>query len=134
MKIHGNSKCLLYWCSKFSSLDKTKIKDWEGHSLGPGDILQISVGFTFVVVFLPFMQGLSLNHRDLWDKITIFAICRGKSQSQFIPVSSLVNIIYPRIVIALRCYLVPCSGWDPIWIHTQSHSCCCNCIATRGNY
>lgn len=52
----------------------------------------------------------------------------------FIPVSSLVNRIYPRAVIAPRCYLVPCSGWDPIWIHIQSHSCCCNCNATRGNY
>lgn len=51
-----------------------------------------------------------------------------------LPVSSLVNIIHLKIVIALRCYLVPCSGRDPIWIYTQSHSCCCNCKATRGSY
>lgn len=51
-----------------------------------------------------------------------------------LPVSSLVNIIHLKIVIALRCYLVPCSGRDLIWLYTQSHSCCCNCKATRGSY
>lgn len=80
MKIHSNSTHLLYWHHVFSSLDRTKIRDWEGHSLGP-DILHISVDFTFVVVFLPSMQGLSLNHRELWDKIASLAILRGKSQS-----------------------------------------------------